>query len=239
MRVRAFQHLHETLRRQILAGELRDGARLPAEEQLASRFGVSRVTVREALSVLADEGLILRHHGVGSFVSPHATKISAGIEKLGSFTEALRYRAKAADVVVGIQEIALGADLATALDVAAGRRAFEIRSVRSVDGTPGIYCVDVLSPDVVSDRQVLERRYECESLLDFLQQAAGIDIRALPMSIEAASAAGEIAERLEIAPGTPLVHLHGAGFSGSSRPVYYSSNFFRTDIVRLTLVRRK
>ncbi|MEK8173034.1 GntR family transcriptional regulator [Streptomyces sp. M19] len=57
------------LSREIRGGSRRPGSRLPGEHALTQQFSVSRATVREALRVLADEGLITTHPGVGSIVS--------------------------------------------------------------------------------------------------------------------------------------------------------------------------
>lgn len=56
------------LRADIQSGALRPDARLPSEFELASQYGVSRVTIRRALGVLADEGLVVVLHGRGTFV---------------------------------------------------------------------------------------------------------------------------------------------------------------------------
>jgi GntR family transcriptional regulator, arabinose operon transcriptional repressor len=63
-----YEQLIQHLRSQILEGSLPAGMRLPSESQLIEDFGVSRGTVRQALSVLADEGLIERIHGSGTYV---------------------------------------------------------------------------------------------------------------------------------------------------------------------------
>lgn len=65
------------LRTEITAGRLDDGQRLPAEPELASIYGVSRATIRRALGVLIDEGLLSRLTGRGTFVTPAADRPQA------------------------------------------------------------------------------------------------------------------------------------------------------------------
>lgn len=66
---RKHQRVARALGREIRAGALRTGSRLPGEHALTERFSVSRTTVREALRALNDEGLISTHAGIGSFVT--------------------------------------------------------------------------------------------------------------------------------------------------------------------------
>src|SRR5574342_793022 len=64
--------IRETLRGEIARDVLKRGEKLLSEQELASRFGVSRMTVRQSIAELIDEGLLYRRHGVGTFVAlPH------------------------------------------------------------------------------------------------------------------------------------------------------------------------
>ena len=67
--------LYEALRERIRAGEFDPGARLPSEAALAADYGVSRVTVREALRLLQRDGLAAARHGRGHFVLARAQRI--------------------------------------------------------------------------------------------------------------------------------------------------------------------
>ncbi|MEN8255318.1 MAG: GntR family transcriptional regulator [Verrucomicrobiota bacterium] len=81
----AYQKMAQTLRKQITAGKRAAGSRLPTEMELAGTHGVSRITVRHALQLLEDEGLILRRPKLGTFVSsnPHRL-VPVSIDYTGS-----------------------------------------------------------------------------------------------------------------------------------------------------------
>ncbi|OBH86229.1 GntR family transcriptional regulator [Mycobacterium scrofulaceum] len=82
-----FLVLHDEIDRGVLA----PGDALPTEQTLCDQFGVSRITVRRALSDLADQGYIERRHGVGSFVRPHEPADVSGVSGFGrSFMQGLR-----------------------------------------------------------------------------------------------------------------------------------------------------
>ncbi len=84
-----YRQLATTLRRQIAAGEARPGDRLPSESQLIARFGVSRITVRQALSDLEREGLVERSAGRGTFVREPRRPV-AWLPRLSGFGEHVR-----------------------------------------------------------------------------------------------------------------------------------------------------
>ncbi|WP_063820019.1 winged helix-turn-helix domain-containing protein [Streptomyces caniscabiei] len=66
-----YQHAADELRRDILQGRIKPGEQMPAIRELQERFGVANMTMRSALNVLRDEGLIYTIHGRGSFVADH------------------------------------------------------------------------------------------------------------------------------------------------------------------------
>jgi GntR family transcriptional regulator len=84
--------LREAIRIQIHTGDLKTGDRLPSESDLGKTYGVSRITVRQAMSDLASEGLIVRHQGKGSFVSPGTVRQE--LNRLQGLTEALVHQGK-------------------------------------------------------------------------------------------------------------------------------------------------
>src|SRR5690349_12052304 len=65
----AYSFIADVLRREIIRGKIRAGGKMPTERELCARFFASRITVRRALQILADELLIVRRQGTGTFVS--------------------------------------------------------------------------------------------------------------------------------------------------------------------------
>src|SRR3954451_16756784 len=67
-----YRHVAALLRKRLLARELVPGDRLPSITELAATYGVAVVTIRHALTLLEDEGLVERRHGLGTFVTENA-----------------------------------------------------------------------------------------------------------------------------------------------------------------------
>ena len=82
----------EALKELVRRGGYVAGARLPSEHELAEQLGISRPTLREALRLLEEEGLIVRRHGVGTFVAVLQPVIEGGLEILESLAQIARRR---------------------------------------------------------------------------------------------------------------------------------------------------
>ena len=80
-----YQQLYDAILNKVRSGEYQVGEKIPSEEQLMTIYGVSRVTVRNAIKQLVDENILIKRHGKGTFVSmpSYVESMTAG----GSFTE--------------------------------------------------------------------------------------------------------------------------------------------------------
>jgi GntR family transcriptional regulator len=76
----AWAQVMRDVRRRIEEGELESGSKIPTENELASSYGVSRITVRQALAELASEGFIDRRQGTGTFVAERAIPIQHDLQ---------------------------------------------------------------------------------------------------------------------------------------------------------------
>jgi GntR family transcriptional regulator, arabinose operon transcriptional repressor len=94
------QALMDSIRTSLVAGEYKPGDKLPSQRQMCETYGIAPNTVREAIASLVQEGLLLRYHGMGTFVAEHAEKdvtIALIAPHLG-VREALPYTAPYADI---------------------------------------------------------------------------------------------------------------------------------------------
>src|SRR5580658_9893894 len=121
----------------IAAGQLAPGDRLPPEHDLAAWLGVSRMTLRHALSELAQRGLVTRtvgRHG-GTFVAE--PKLDQDVTTLAGFSEQLRRHGMVAGArVLAAAQVPAGPAAAAALEPPDGEDAYEVRRLRLADGRP-------------------------------------------------------------------------------------------------------
>ncbi|MCR4398793.1 MAG: GntR family transcriptional regulator [Firmicutes bacterium] len=239
-RDRLYVSVVRDLEARIRGGSLGPGEKLPSEPELARKFGVSRMTVREALGYLENQGLIAKRHGIGSFVMGADHEVAAGLEKMESFTETIRRSGhEAADRVISIDPVRLPKSMGVGGSDSQAEAGYRITSLRTSDGIPVILTIDTIRGDLLRGREsVLEARARYESLIEFLDREMGIRPCYSVMNLAAVEATEEVAELLRVPRGYPLVHLDGVVRDRSGGPIYHSSSFIRSDKYSLALVRR-
>jgi GntR family transcriptional regulator len=128
------KQVEDDLRRRI-ATEWRPGERIPAEEQLCAVYGVSRITMRQALGRLVQSGLLVRERGRGTFVRD--TALTAGARHVTSFTTELAQLGLVAGAkVLDVATIPADEPTALALDIDEGDPVVRVHRLRTGDGRP-------------------------------------------------------------------------------------------------------
>ena len=145
------------LRSRIMQGEVSPGARLPSETEIAVDYGVSRVTVRTAITLLESQGLVDVRHGSGTFVSDFGTEIKAGIQELRSITETIREMGFTPSMERHKGETRAASEHESKrLDLMPGEQVLDLQRAVYADGEVVAYSYDVM-PIKTLDAQMLER----------------------------------------------------------------------------------
>src|ERR671910_103474 len=129
----------EALRRWLATGRHRQGERLPPEQELSSRLGISRGTLRTALGRLEQSGEIVRRQGSGTYVGRAPTSsLDEGLEKLISYSELARRRGVRLELrELEVERQRLGDELASLFGASPDDESTEITRVLLMDGEPG------------------------------------------------------------------------------------------------------
>ncbi|HLH70283.1 MAG TPA: GntR family transcriptional regulator [Candidatus Dormibacteraeota bacterium] len=211
--------------------------KLPAEPVLAARFGVSRGTIRRALKTLTQERLLVQVQGRGTFVA--ATTLEQPIaQEMLSLAEGLERQGVAFETeVVGASLTAADVRLAALLGIEPGDAVFELVRRRSVAGVWVAFLVNRLRTDVCPgiERQDFGRR----TLFDTLEQVYRLPLAWARRTFEAQSAQEEVAARLEIPVGSPVLYLEQVTYLADGRPVEYSDVWIRGDRLRLSSILKR
>lgn len=160
------------LRAEIASGEYAAGTKLPTETQLASRFGVSRPTVRAALKELETSALVHTQHGVGSFVADNPS-VTAGLEQLDSITESIRGMGREPGMIYKGRVIRpLLPDEAEKLGLSGDAQALELRRTILADGEVVAYSYDLMPIGVFPEEE--EPTTVQGSLFEYLREQLGL-----------------------------------------------------------------
>jgi GntR family transcriptional regulator len=224
--------VYRALRGELNAGTYEPGAKLPSESELCRSFGVSRVTVREALKMLERDGLVVPRHGRGHFVRGGAF-IREPVTELRGVTELLQSLGYDVETrVLEIERLAAG-PFADSLAVVADARVVKVSRVRSSGHEPLIYSVDVVPEELLGDDVDF-----AGSLVEALARR-GHDLAYSHARIRAATLTA--AERRRIGGELPAywLVLDQVNFSGDDRPIMVSQDHHRGDRFEFNVLRRR
>lgn len=208
------------------------GDQLPTEIELCREYGLSRITVRQALNALANEGAIVRKQGRGTFVA--APKQAEAVPCFGSFTEEVAADGhRGSTRLVSAAIVDADARVASRLHIPLHRPAWKIRRIRMRDGRPVCYQVSYVPQALLPNTSRADFRRG--SLYEFIERALGEPITDAAENIQAMLADPYRATLLDVPAGAPLLVLERAVSSRSGRIVEYNRSFYNALTVHLAL----
>ena len=218
--------VYSTVRDWIYHGSYKPGSRLPTEEELCGLFKVSRITTRKAVDMLADERLVVRQPGRGTFV----VEDLADAPVVGEMDQLLRKveRLGKTSRVAQAEVIEVEADPETAHDLRlpAGARVQRASHVRLTDRSPVGFVITWV-PAALKLRFDLRELNE-SPMLNLLERK-GVDIASADQVISATLADARLASLLNTTVGAPLVHIRLVVFDSQRRPVERLVAWYRGD----------
>lgn len=224
----------EQIKEMIKNGELESGERLPSETVFAKKLGVSRNTLREALRILEEENIIIRRHGVGTFVNKKPV-FSSGIEELFSITDMIEREGKEPGTEIHFTGyVDPHGDDIKELNLEENEQVFLVKRVRTASETPLVYCIDKIPANLLAKGYKLNQ----ESILSSLEEA-GITISYADAQINTMGYHDEISEIMNCDQNTPLLILRQIHYDLNNRPVLSSINFFKSDQISFNVLRKR
>ncbi|MBN9106873.1 MAG: GntR family transcriptional regulator [Propionibacteriaceae bacterium] len=221
----AYEQLDFGLRR----GEFGPGSRLPGERELSTRLGVSRVTVRRALSRLEVEGRLERSAQRGWYVTREVVGESPSL--LQSFSEMARARGlHATSRVLRHRTRPATFEEAEQLRIAPAAPVVELRRLRGMDGHP--VCVDLVVLRYEGLEAIATADMTDTSLYERLATLCGVRLQRSAYSVQADAADAEIAQLLNCAVGAPVLVGSEIAYAANGQPVLLGVNRYRGDAYR-------
>ncbi len=226
-----YARIQEYIAELILSGKLAPDSKIQSERDFSDDLGVSRMTVRRAITELVNEGLLERKHGSGTYVAK--PKVTYESSELANYTLAMQRR----NIAVGNQLLEFG-------EVVASRRLAESRQIEI--GSP-IYRVAILRfanrVPVILERVFIscsrcphleDWNLEKTTIQDLLTDAYHVQLGRISQTLEAVVAVDTVAQQLRVDEGFPLLMLSRIIFeAGSETPVVFSQDFLRGDYARI------
>lgn len=228
--------LRDELRAAILAGTLAPGDKLPSESELIDAHGVSRITVRHALAALQAEGLIVKLHGKGAFVSK--PQVAQSLNRLQGLAEALGAGAHAVSSRRLVwREQAAPAAVARQLGLAAGARVYQLQTLRYMDRQP--LSVNTSYMTAALGARLARVDFSQRDLIDVFEHEGGLRIEQAQLEIGAGLARAQDAKLLGIEPGAPVLQVDRVLREAGGGPVHVETAVYRADTFRYQLTLRR
>jgi GntR family transcriptional regulator len=231
-----YYRIRQDLATAIGDGRLKPGDAVPSERMLCERYGVSRMTARQALRTLVSDGVLYQVKGIGTFVAH--PPLRKALTRLNGFSEDMVQRGYQPSARVLVQEVAdAGERVARGLRIAPNDPVFHLRRLRLADDEP-LALEDVHLPaQLVSS--IVHEDFERESLYDLLATRCRLHLARTEEEIRAVTAGDEDADLLGMARGDPLLVMERLSFTASGVALELGQCSYRADKYSLYVERTR
>jgi len=227
-----YTQIKEVLRSRILNGTYQCHEQMPSESELTKIFGVSRITVRQALDHLQKEGLIFKIHGKGTYVSK--PKVFQNLGKLQGFGEAMSGMGyEIVSQVIGQKIVPADKTVCLKLDVNEGELVYEIRRVRYLNSAPLSLDVTYI-PKMVGERLIKEDLAHRDIFL-ILENDYGYSLGQADLQIESILADDILSALLHVEEGAPILRIERLTFTTDNQPLDFEYLYYRGDALQYRL----
>lgn len=230
-RVPKYQAIHAALRQRILSGEHPAGSKLPPQQEMAESFGVTLMTLRQAVAALEADGLVHTRRGRGTFVADRPVDIR--FDNLSSFAGQMRAAGIAMTTeVLAVEETHATSAVAAGLDVLPGGPVVCATRRRSVDSVPFSLQRSYFAPGVVNVHEPAD--LEGVSLYELFESTAGLLVAEARESITAVALSAPDADALDAAAGQAAILSVRTSIAQFGRPFLFDEALLVGDRCTIT-----
>ncbi|TYR78825.1 GntR family transcriptional regulator [Priestia megaterium] len=221
-----YYQLKEIIQDKIVSGEFEVGSIIPSELELQKQYSLSRITVRQALNELVQEGYLNRQRGKGTIVLGEKL-MNEQLVTIKSFTDEMNERGLTPGTLsVAIVLQKANQEVAKQLKISLGEEVYKITRVRTGDGVPIVVFKTYLPKTVCKDGNLFETT---DSLYESLRER-GIVIKKTLDKYEAIIASTEISRLLEIDTGSPLLKRSRVSISNAGKVVEFTKAYYNASL---------
>lgn len=223
--------LVEKIQKEIEQGSLKPGDVLPSERELADTYDISRMTVRQAITKLVNDGYVHRKKGTGTFVNE--SKIDQPLQGLTSFTEDMRERGFIpGNRMLSFQVIEATEYIAAKLGITAGDQIYEIERIRLADDEPMALETTWLPCELITG---LTEEVIDNSLYNYIENKLGFSIGTASQVIESSIVNEREMGLLSLPKGAPILLIERMTFLADGRPFEFVKSRYRADRYRFRI----
>jgi len=228
----------QELRNAIMSGEYPPGGQLPSESELINMLGVSRTTVREALRNLEESGIVLRRHGIGTFV------LEKPILNNFSINYGIAEMIRMANMTPGtsglkMTDLKASEDVAVQLGIPIGANIKLIERIRTANNLPVAYSMDYLPSTFFEVKGLTPEMFTNPSLYDILQTEFNIHVEYGVARISPLLAPKTIAKKLKLPENAVVLFITQTDYLSNDKPILFTHEYNIPNAFKYQLLRRR
>ena len=223
-----YYQVQHMIAQRINRGEYPRGRQLPPENELSRELGVSRVTVREALRVLAEQKILIKFQGRGTFVADSPGTVQPARSFTGYLEDLYDQLERVSVKHIEIAYVPVTEEFQEKLSLSETEtEVVRIKRVRYVDDEPYAFTINVLPLEI--GKHLTKENLEGGPLVRILEEDLKIQITGAHETIQAAAADNDVSEGLDIPFLSPVMHVQRVLFTVDNRPLQLVDSYYRAD----------
>lgn len=222
-----YKQVVNILTENVSSGKWRESDRIPSELELASSLGVSRGSIKKAVSELVDAGILEQIQGKGTYVKPHDISFPLN-EGLISFSESLREQGISFETtILDSETLKADEELSSKLEIPVGSPYLHMERVRSVSGEPIMYIENNINLSLVPS--IDSEDFERVSLFETIERLSGHKVAYSDTSFFAIGADEKRAKSLKVSLGQPMLQQIQTVFLDNDKPIEHARVWLRSN----------
>jgi len=227
-----YYQIKQTIKSWITNKEFDLGEKIPSENELAMQFNVNKLTVRQAILQLVQEGFLVRKRGKGTFVTNNEHLINSFSLEFSGFMDDLFHQvSKSKTKSIEITKLTPSTSITEKLSLEKEvKEVIQIKRVRFLQDQSFAFTINYL-PISIGEKIKKKDLYK-KPLLQIMEKDLGIFFEEAFQTIEASFADQEVADQLGILSGTSILYIERIMYGKNKRPVEYVQSSFRGDLYK-------
>jgi len=225
------------LREYILGLEDGDNLKLPSESDIAKKMGLSRLTIREALTVLESEGLIAKNQGSSTMITTFARKLSEKIDytgELGSFISDCGYTL---DVkILSFKWEKASKETSKRLNIKDEDEILVVKKAFIADGKPAAFCINRLSKNILNNLD-FDIEDLGQSMFDFVEENTNHEFSHDYMELIPELVTEELAHILGLDINSPILRVDVVKYTTDGLEIMYNTEYYVDNLIRFSALR--